>query len=199
MLQFSLQSIPKKGLPIVAKIELESIQPEDVQTLPCQQVNLDGTAKIMGNDAFVQGQVSGTFSHICDRCLEEEIFPFTLDIAWLFEPMNALKEAGIDVEADEDGAHVDTGVARCIVGDMVDLRPHIWEEVALAMPTKFICSDDCLGLCGQCGKNLNSGACNCVTEAEETEPVGNRGLAGLAELFPDLAPKNVKDEYDAST
>lgn len=199
MLQFSLQSIPENGLPLSAEVELGPIQPEGVEDLPCQSVTFDATAEIMGNDIFVQGQVAGVFTHTCDRCLEEGDFPFNLDIAWLFEPLGSLQEAGVDMEENDEGTHLDTGVARCIVDDAVDLRPHVWEEVALAMPTKFICDENCLGLCGQCGKNLNSGVCNCDPATEQDEPVGNRGLAGLAEMFPDLAPKNVKDDNDAST
>jgi uncharacterized protein len=31
----------------------------------------------------------------------------------------------------------------------------------LDMDTKFLCREDCAGLCPQCGKNLNDGPCGC--------------------------------------
>jgi uncharacterized protein len=33
------------------------------------------------------------------------------------------------------------------------------DATVLAMPAKVLCSEDCLGLCVECGHNLNEGAC----------------------------------------
>jgi len=46
-------------------------------------------------------------------------------------------------------------------GDEIDLDPFIYEEVLLDMPFRPICSVDCKGLCGICGKNKNIEICNC--------------------------------------
>ena len=46
-------------------------------------------------------------------------------------------------------------------GDEIDLDPFIYEEVLLDMPSRPICSEDCQGLCGVCGKNKNLESCNC--------------------------------------
>ena len=42
-----------------------------------------------------------------------------------------------------------------------DLDPLITEDIFLAMPSKFLCDDDCKGVCFTCGKNLNEGPCSC--------------------------------------
>ena len=34
------------------------------------------------------------------------------------------------------------------------------------METKFLCSEDCKGLCPRCGKNLNLGPCGCRKEPD---------------------------------
>jgi uncharacterized protein len=38
-----------------------------------------------------------------------------------------------------------------------DLDVHAWarDALALALPTKIVCGDDCRGLCPVCGENLN--------------------------------------------
>jgi len=46
-------------------------------------------------------------------------------------------------------------------GDEIDLDPFIYEEVLLDMPSRPVCSEDCKGLCGICGKNRNFEACDC--------------------------------------
>jgi uncharacterized protein len=34
------------------------------------------------------------------------------------------------------------------------------------METKFLCREDCKGLCARCGKNLNLGPCGCGKEID---------------------------------
>ncbi|MDZ7548240.1 YceD family protein, partial [Clostridium perfringens] len=54
----------------------------------------------------------------------------------------------------------------------------IVESISIStLPIKRLCTDDCNGLCYQCGKNLNEGSCQC-----ETNDVDLR-LAKLQELF----------------
>ena len=45
--------------------------------------------------------------------------------------------------------------------DELDLDSDIREEVLLNFPMKVLCRDDCRGICGNCGKNLNEGSCSC--------------------------------------
>jgi uncharacterized protein len=46
----------------------------------------------------------------------------------------------------------------------VDLNDYIWNQIASSLPMKFLCSEDCKGLCQKCGKNLNEGPCDCAIE-----------------------------------
>ena len=49
-----------------------------------------------------------------------------------------------------------------VVSDMrLDLDELIEEDVNLELPTKFLCSDECKGVCVMCGKNLNKDQCDC--------------------------------------
>ena len=38
---------------------------------------------------------------------------------------------------------------------------HVVNNVNLELPTKFLCNDDCKGVCVMCGKNLNKDQCDC--------------------------------------
>lgn len=49
-------------------------------------------------------------------------------------------------------------------GGFIDLKPILREEGILAVPIQMLCEPDCKGLCPQCGKNLNEGACECDLE-----------------------------------
>lgn len=60
-------------------------------------------------------------------------------------------------------------------GDVVDLSPLVHDAIFLELPIVPLCSEDCRGLCAQCGTDLNEATCDC------TAPVDPR-WAKLSEL-----------------
>lgn len=48
--------------------------------------------------------------------------------------------------------------------DSVDLTDDFREEILLHVPGFPVCSDECKGVCPQCGVGLNKGSCECKTE-----------------------------------
>jgi uncharacterized protein len=40
-------------------------------------------------------------------------------------------------------------------GDLIDLEPALRDQVVLALPFTPLCSDDCAGLCPECGVRLD--------------------------------------------
>lgn len=47
--------------------------------------------------------------------------------------------------------------------DELDIFPWVYEELMLQLPMNIRCTDDCKGLCQQCGKNRNFETCDCPT------------------------------------
>ncbi len=43
----------------------------------------------------------------------------------------------------------------------LELDDVVTTDILLSYPQKFLCSEDCKGLCPKCGQNLNFGECNC--------------------------------------
>ena len=96
-----------------------------------------------------------------------------------------LEPAGLRTPADPEGAAAlardgvylgedfETGWFR---GDEIDLGSFALEMVALALPAKPLCAEDCRGLCPRCGVELKSAPCDC----RETE--ANTPFAALAVL-----------------
>jgi len=48
--------------------------------------------------------------------------------------------------------------------NILDLGEDVRQYLILAVPQKLLCSDDCRGLCPQCGVNRNRVRCNCSTK-----------------------------------
>ena len=51
-------------------------------------------------------------------------------------------------------------------GNEIDLDEILSTLFILDMDTKFLCREDCKGLCPRCGKNLNLGPCGCGKEID---------------------------------
>lgn len=62
--------------------------------------------------------------------------------------------ADVELSADEMGTEA-------YFSGMIDLDPMIEEHMNLAVPMRFLCREECKGLCPRCGTNLNKGACAC--------------------------------------
>lgn len=63
-------------------------------------------------------------------------------------------------------------------GDGVDVSDVVETCMILDMDTKFLCRDDCKGLCPTCGKDLNDGPCNCKKQIDPR-------MAALGRLLED--------------
>lgn len=51
-------------------------------------------------------------------------------------------------------------------GDYIDVDEVTVTAFVLNMEQRFLCSEDCKGLCDKCGKNLNEGPCDCKAETD---------------------------------
>ena len=67
---------------------------------------------------------------------------------------------------------------------MLSVENILQEQVYLTLPMKPLCTETCKGLCVQCGKNLNSGSCEC-----RGADIGPR-LAPLMKLQSEMTDRN---------
>jgi uncharacterized protein len=125
----------------------------------------------------ITGVVEGTAVHQCVRCLKEFDEPMTFSVRVAYEretkpSASAVKRedprrkktAVVEVEPEEQNDDL-----YHYAGDHLDLAPMLREQVILASPMHPLCSEQCLGLCVRCGKDLNEGPCHCVVD-EGTNP-----------------------------
>ncbi len=135
---------------ITADIDAASYGYAEIQ--PAAPFTFKGKAENLGDTIEIAGKVSGSLELTCSRCLEPFRFDFDVDV---FEIYTNHPEIAAADEYDE---------TNLFAGDEIDLAPQILKQVFLEMPMKIICKPDCLGLCSQCGANLNLGECGCDRE-----------------------------------
>jgi uncharacterized protein len=46
-------------------------------------------------------------------------------------------------------------------GDLLDVADQVRQTVLLSVPMRALCKEDCRGLCGICGCDLNLSSCGC--------------------------------------
>ena len=108
---------------------------------------------IITNEAGIlhmRGSVTAEMLCICDRCGQE------------FE---STKETAVDVVLVEGEEDDNPGVFP-LQGTEVDAQDVLSTCFILDMETRFLCREDCKGLCTRCGKNLNLGPCGCGKEID---------------------------------
>ncbi|MBL7645961.1 MAG: DUF177 domain-containing protein [Candidatus Hydrogenedentes bacterium] len=186
-LEIQLIFVTERGFRLDVTLDVNSLRPEGVEALPMGEVTVRGTLTPMIGQYLFQGTVEGVFSQPCARCLEPAEVPVSLPVVWTFEEGPAENRRRDDdddevVDEVEDEAY---GLY-AYQGTSLSLAWPVWTEVALALPVKFVCREDCRGLCPVCGGNRNSAPCTCPEEVIEETPVQNSGFAGLKDLFPDL-------------
>jgi uncharacterized protein len=108
---------------------------------------------------LVQGALHTAIILECSRCLTEA--PVALEIT-LEELYLTQSNSYAEFTIGEDG--------------ILDLAPLLRQEIILEIPIIPLCKPDCLGLCPECGQNLNEGTCNCHREALDPRLAALRAL-----------------------
>ncbi len=110
-----------------------------------------------GEEYFCQGTVHASVNVECSRCLTgfDKQFENSVDFIACSESLHA--DEG-DVFDSEDYAFF---VGGDIQADITDI---VRQSIILSLSLKPLCSEDCKGLCAQCGVNLNEQTCSCETE-----------------------------------
>ena len=129
-----------------------------------------------GQRVFVQGTLSATVVLACDRCLESFAKPLGDDFQVEFELVDFDGIASTAAEHEIDSDEMDTIFLDEAVIDIYEL---LQQQVFLALPERLLCANDCRGLCGSCGVNLNQGKCRCGAK-ENASPFSV--LAGLKNI-----------------
>ena len=98
----------------------------------------------------LEGEIDAEMICLCDRCGCD------------FPNVKTTRLNATIVEEDE-GENPENFV---LEGDEIDLDDVLSTCFILDMDSKFLCKEDCKGLCPQCGKNLNLGPCGCQKQID---------------------------------
>ena len=115
---------------------------------------------------LVSGEIDAPVTGSCARCLEPIEDTLSLDVQELFAYEGSTTEA--TSEEDE---------VRRVEGDFLDLQPLVRDAVVLSLPLAPVCTEDCAGLCVDCGERLDD------LPADHSHEVLDPRWAALTEKF----------------
>ncbi len=118
---------------------------------------------------IVEGTVKTVIGTDCSRCIEPVQAPVQGEFRYVLVPApdTAGEKSGGEKELNPDDVDFEY-----YEGEVIDLDPMIFEQIALQIPLKALCFESCKGLCPRCGANLNRGSCGCPVG-----PVGGKFAA----------------------
>jgi uncharacterized protein len=140
--------------------EIDHIVPSDNYAFPDRQfypnpLQLNMFIDKLDNLFRFKISVSTKALWICDRCLES----FERDFSETIEQIYQLGDSDLD----DDDIRVLPDNSR-----EIDLSEAIGESFILGRPIQLLCKENCMGLCANCGTNLNKKSCTC--QRDEIDP-----------------------------
>lgn len=114
-------------------------------------VRFSGTITNSKGTLILQGRLVCGYIINCARCLREKsgIVDISVD-----QSIGGMRDSADDAEYKYEG-------------DRVDLHDILKDEILLNVPVKYVCAEECKGLCPICGTDLNAGTCSCRMENED--------------------------------
>ena len=124
-----------------------------------------GDAKVVGEitdeGGYMHLNLSATIPYKteCARCLAPMEGDFSVELERTVATKETLTREQLEENVDEFAV---------IENGKLDLDETVREELLLSFPMRFLCREDCPGLCPKCGKPLSDGPCGC--DLKEIDP-----------------------------
>lgn len=168
-----IADITTEGLSLSGDLTSEELGLTDTDASIRGPLSVGLDLRVIERTVYVTGVVEGTAIRQCVRCLKDFDDPvaFSVRVAYEREAKAAIaaakredlrkakSAASPDVETEEQNDDL-----YYFSGDHLELTPMLREQWILVSPMHPLCSEECLGLCARCGKDLNEGPCRCGEE-----------------------------------
>lgn len=99
--------------------------------------------------ARIEGETEYILEAVCDRCLK----PVKQKVMLSFSREVWAPDAAADSSVYEEQPFMDDF--------QLDVEELLHSEIVTSWPMKILCKPDCKGLCPKCGRDLNTGTCDC--------------------------------------
>jgi DUF177 domain-containing protein len=168
---FDLRKLRAQREHVQRTLEPSAFDPQDEDYRVVAPVELSMDVEKAGGDAFrVTGHVAAKLELSCSRCVE----PFDVPVDSAFELRYVPAEQNVG-EGEHEITEDDLTTAFYREG-VLDVTELVREQFQLALPMKPLCTEDCRGLCPECGANMNHTECGHASRWEDPRLAPLKGL-----------------------
>ena len=115
---------------------------------PVGSCEVIGAVSSDGDILILNAKIKANLEMKCSRCLDTFIYPIDIDIEERFTTNR---------NSEDDEAIV-------VMDDVLDITEIVDTSIISTLPIQRVCKSDCMGLCQECGCNLNYDSCSCRKE-----------------------------------
>jgi len=127
-----------------------------------QSTSVSGNLRLSRGKVLVEGEIETQVRVECDRCLKAAVLPVKTDFHLEYV-------TGPDYEALQAAELTEEEMTVSVFdGEGIDIDEIVREQILLSIPTRVLCSEECKGICSNCGTDLNLGECGC--DARDIDP-----------------------------
>lgn len=133
------------SLPVAYSMDFSAVELDGVRPFTTP-IRVAGVFRNRADVVHVDVTASFALDLFCDRCASPMRREFEI-------PVRHVLVRELNDESNDE--------LICIDSVRFELDELVSDDIFLSLPTKFLCREDCKGLCPQCGQNLNEGSCSC--------------------------------------
>lgn len=159
------------------KVDFDVVVPPGKLCLPgtrfrqLEAMRIGGVAELVNasEEIRVHGHIRGVLERDCDRCLELVPLEIDRDFDLHYQPVS-FRPVSTEMRIADDDSEVGY-----YEGDGIHVAEVLREQILLWLPMRWLCDENCKGLCPVCGQNRNRVPCNCHEEAGDDRWAALRG------------------------
>jgi len=152
--------MPGSSLPFSCQLDAERLLAPAIKSFISSPL-AEGVIRNSAGALMLTGTIKAEMVCICDRCGSD---------------FRCEKELPVEAKIGTDPSDDDNPDIFPLEGDWLDLSDLLETCFILGTEAKFLCREDCAGLCPICGKNLDAGHCGCKKDVDPR-------LAALGQLL----------------
>lgn len=165
-----LHRLPEEGLAFEKEYDKGELDLSEHDLELTEPLRVSGVVSQVGRIVRVQGGLEARAIRPCDRCLADVEVAVDEKFELFYEPnepqeglsgsggRHAHHPGSAGTETEIRGKDLEFSVYE---DHEIDLDQLVVEQLALNVPTRVLCKEDCRGLCDQCGTDLNQFSCRC--------------------------------------
>lgn len=144
-----IKKISEMGTEFKDEMKIESFVNNGDELKMMKPISFEGVLKKGDDFVEVNGKINLEYTTSCHLCGTEFDRKEKIDIVEVYRR-----------EPTED--------EYLLSGDEIELDEMILDNLRLKLPVRFLCKEDCRGVCTRCGKNLNFEECKCEEETKSS-------------------------------